>query len=201
MGDPRKHRKKYTTPAHPWQKDRIVEEGELIKAYGLKNKSEIYRARSILKKFQTQAKAFVAVKTEQEELEKKQFIDKMKAFGFIKKDDPSEVLDSTLGDILERRLQTIVCRKGFARSMKQARQFITHRHVLVNDKVITMPSYKVTKDGEKRVTFKAVSTLANDEHPERVLIERKVKPKRDERDRRFGGGRKPFKRRGPPRKK
>jgi len=38
MGDPRKLRKKYNTPMHPWQGQRIKEENEILKQYGLKNK-------------------------------------------------------------------------------------------------------------------------------------------------------------------
>jgi small subunit ribosomal protein S4 len=188
MGDPRKQRKKYSTPMSPWQKERIVEEVELLKSYGLKNKAEIYRARSLLKKYQVQAKKFVTIKTEQEELEKQQFLGKMKSFGFVKADDASEVLGLTLGDILERRLQTILHRKGLARSMKQARQFITHRHVLIGDRMITIPSYKVTLEDEKRISFVVSSNLANDEHPERVILEKKEKPEK-KMDKRPGRGR------------
>ena len=43
MGDPRKIRKKYETPTHPWQKDRIDEEKTLTIEFGLKNKKEIWR--------------------------------------------------------------------------------------------------------------------------------------------------------------
>ena len=42
MGSPKKPRKKYSTPSHPWQKIRIEEEKELLKEYGLKNKKEKY---------------------------------------------------------------------------------------------------------------------------------------------------------------
>ena len=41
MGDPKKIRKSYRTPSHPWQKQRIVEEDELLKTYGIKNKTHI----------------------------------------------------------------------------------------------------------------------------------------------------------------
>jgi small subunit ribosomal protein S4 len=34
MGDPRKRKKKYETPTHPWQKDRIDDEKELRRKYG-----------------------------------------------------------------------------------------------------------------------------------------------------------------------
>ncbi|MCK5025107.1 MAG: hypothetical protein KAS15_00850, partial [Nanoarchaeota archaeon] len=94
-------------------------------------------------------------------------------------------------DILERRLQTILHRSGRARSMKQARQFITHRHIIISKKKITMPSYMVTLDQEKQIFFVENSNLAKEDHPERVIIvkkEKKAPPK--------GRGRFDFKKRG-----
>ena len=44
MGDPKKLRKKYTPPRHPWQGSRILAENGLVKEHGLKNKKEIYKA-------------------------------------------------------------------------------------------------------------------------------------------------------------
>ncbi|MEA3514217.1 MAG: 30S ribosomal protein S4 [Nanoarchaeota archaeon] len=197
MGDPKKQRKTFSTPSHPWNKDRIVEENELAKDYGLGNKKEIYKANSILKGYLKLAKRFATVKTEQDKLEKSHFLAKLKSFGFTDEDDISKALDITLKDILERRLQTILHRSGRARSMKQARQFITHRHIIIGKKKITMPSYMVTLDHEKQISFVENSNLAKDDHPERVIIvkkEKKAPPK--------GRGRFDFKKMGgraPPR--
>ena len=44
---------------------------------------------------------------------------------------------------LERRLDNIVYRLSFAKSRMMARQFVTHGHVFVNDKKMSIPSYKV----------------------------------------------------------
>ena len=44
MGDPKRLRKKYETPSHPWEEERIKRETELMKKYGLKNKREIWKA-------------------------------------------------------------------------------------------------------------------------------------------------------------
>jgi len=74
-------------------------------------------------------------------------------------------------DVLNRRLQSIVYRKGFARSAKQARQFIVHRHVIINDKEMTVPGYLVSLAEEHGVSFKTKSSLADEEHPERVSPE------------------------------
>src|SRR5712692_8030262 len=41
MGDPRKPRKAYQTPRHPWRKDQLEEELHLVGDYGLRNKREL----------------------------------------------------------------------------------------------------------------------------------------------------------------
>ncbi|MFI0367745.1 30S ribosomal protein S4 [Actinomadura sp. 1N219] len=45
---------------------------------------------------------------------------------------------------LERRLDAIVLRAGFARTIYQARQFVVHRHILVNGRRVDRPSYRVS---------------------------------------------------------
>ncbi|MGY1729242.1 30S ribosomal protein S4 [Geodermatophilus sp. SYSU D01062] len=44
---------------------------------------------------------------------------------------------------LESRLDATVLRAGFARTIYQARQFVTHRHVLVNGRRVDRPSYRL----------------------------------------------------------
>jgi len=58
------------------------------------------------------------------------------------KGDTEELLLS----LLERRLDNIVYRLGFAKSRTMARQFVSHGHVLVNSKKMSIPSYQVQKD-------------------------------------------------------
>ncbi|MEE2778023.1 MAG: 30S ribosomal protein S4 [Acidobacteriota bacterium] len=53
-----------------------------------------------------------------------------------------------LVQILETRLDSLVLRSRFARTIYQARQVVTHRHILVNDKIVKSPSYQV-KPGDK----------------------------------------------------
>ncbi len=45
--------------------------------------------------------------------------------------------------LLERRLDNVVYRLGFAKSRAQARQFVNHGHIAVNGKKVTIPSYKM----------------------------------------------------------
>ena len=46
--------------------------------------------------------------------------------------------------LLERRLDNVVFRMGFARTRKEARQVVDHKHVMVNGKVVNIPSYLVS---------------------------------------------------------
>ena len=50
--------------------------------------------------------------------------------------------------LLERRLDSVVFRMGFARTRREARQIVDHKHVLVNGKCINIPSYLI-KAGDK----------------------------------------------------
>lgn len=54
------------------------------------------------------------------------------------------VTGANLIKLLERRLDNIVFRLGFAASRKEARQLVLHRHFLVNDKLVNIPSYLVS---------------------------------------------------------
>lgn len=48
-----------------------------------------------------------------------------------------------LVELLEMRLDALVLRAGFGRTMFQTRQAVTHRHILVDGKIVDRPSYKV----------------------------------------------------------
>lgn len=54
------------------------------------------------------------------------------------------MVGENLMTLLELRLDNIIFRMGFARTRREARQVVTHRHVLVNGKVVNIPSYKVS---------------------------------------------------------
>lgn len=171
MGDPKKPRKKYQGPSHPWQKQRIIDEKELVIAYGLKNKQELWKMGTLVKQIAAKAKRVIARTGEQASKEEKQLIEKLVRLGLLQSTAKiDDVLGLTLKNILERRLQTLVFKKNMARSIKQARQFITHRHVKVSGKKITSPSYLVPIDQEQGIIFSETSTLQSEEHPERTLI-------------------------------
>jgi small subunit ribosomal protein S4 len=59
---------------------------------------------------------------------------------------------------LERRLDNVVFRAGFAQSRDQARQLVTHGHILVNGKKVTIPSYQVKIGDEIRIREGSLKT-------------------------------------------
>jgi len=176
MGDPKKQKKKYQTPLHPWQKLRIEEEKEIIKSYGLKNKKEIWKMNSFLRKINHQIKKLTSLQNKQAELEKKKILDRLQKLGLATKtSNLDEILGLTLKNIMERRLQTVLVRKFIASSMNQARQFITHKHVAVNGKKITSPSYLVSVIEENSISFSSNSPFSDANHPARSIVRKEIK--------------------------
>jgi len=62
---------------------------------------------------------------------------------FRSADRAKGVTGGNLVALLERRLDNVVYRLGFAGNRKEARIFVTHRHFLVNGKKVNIPSYRV----------------------------------------------------------
>jgi small subunit ribosomal protein S4 len=191
MGDPRKLRAVYAGPSHPWQLERIEAEKILVREYGLKNKRELYKANSKVKNFTFIAKKLIASEGKQADLEKQQLFAMLHKLGLIgNSTNLDDVLSLQPKDLLERRLQTVIFRKGIARSVKQARQFISHEHIMINNKKITSPGYLVSVVDESGIAVVPSSTLASADHPERVAIQKKVhKPRPKPRDGRRERGR------------
>ncbi|MBI2672047.1 30S ribosomal protein S4 [Candidatus Woesearchaeota archaeon] len=176
MGDPKKSKKKYSKPSHPWQGARIKEEAELAKKYGLKNKKELWKMTSIIKKVKEQARLLIAGHTEQHKKEEKQLINRLARLNIIAENaNLDDVLGLTSDSIFNRRLQTLVFKSGLTKSISQARQFIIHRHIAVNGKVMSVPSYLVKKDEEVKISFYKNSKLNNEDHPERNKPQTEVK--------------------------
>ncbi|MEK6934642.1 MAG: 30S ribosomal protein S4, partial [Nanoarchaeota archaeon] len=177
MGDPRRLKKKYSGPQHPWEATRIEQEKKLIEAYGLKNKKEIWKSSSFLRKIKSQVKTLIASTTEQAKKEEKQLLKKLQKLNLLDANAKIEdVLNLKIENILDRRLQSQVYKRGLARTPKQARQFVTHGHIQILDHEVNIPSYLVEMEEEAKIIFSPTSELKNEDHPERV-VEKKEKSK------------------------
>ena len=62
---------------------------------------------------------------------------------YAKADRMKGMTGENLMVLLERRLDNVIFRLGFARTRKEARQIVDHKHVLVNGKQVNIPSYLI----------------------------------------------------------
>jgi len=180
MGGIKKIRKKYSKPSHPWRIARIDEENALGKEYGNPKKTEIWKNISKLESFKNQAKKLSTLNNPQSVKEKENLFLKLQGYNLIKQGDSSDaILGVTLKDILNRRLQTIIFKKGLAKSMKQARQLIVHRHILIHNTIVSSPSYLVRVSEENSIEISPKSPFYDVNHAERIKApgKKKEKPK------------------------
>lgn len=138
--------KQYETPVRGWQEDRIATESDIQEDYGLANKREVWKAKSTVRTFRQKARDLNA--EEDPEMEE-DLIDKLVSLDILDEEaELHDILDIDVEDVLERRLQTVVYRRGLAETMKEARQLVSHGHIVVGDRRTTIPGYLVTTDEE-----------------------------------------------------
>ncbi|MFX1518941.1 MAG: 30S ribosomal protein S4 [Promethearchaeota archaeon] len=169
MGDPKFPKKKYKKPFQPWQKDRMAIELELVGKYGLRNKKEYLRHEAYLRKIREQTRQILAVlETEKREKAEKELISRLARLGLISKEAViDDVLSLTTEGLLKRRLQTIVFRLGFAKSIHHARQLLAHGHIALRSQKVTSPSRLMLKEEENELTYAVASPYMEENHPER----------------------------------
>jgi small subunit ribosomal protein S4 len=181
MGYPGKNHKQYQTPKRPFEKTRIEDENRLMIEYGLRNKREVWKAASHLRRYRKAARDLLALKSTGTDravfdAKKGELIGHMQRLGLLGPDaDIDNVLSLKVQNQLERRLQTLVYRQGLARSPKQARQIITHGHIAVNGKRMTIPGYRVLTAEETQISYYGKSSMADSGHAERARISKVVR--------------------------
>ncbi|MEN3048346.1 MAG: 30S ribosomal protein S4 [Candidatus Caldarchaeales archaeon] len=149
MGDPKRPRKTYETPRHPWKADRLTDELRLVGEYGLRNKRELWKAQAVLRKYRKIARSLFVLTGEERMRRESELIRTLAKYGLVSENATADdVLKLTVRDILERRLQTIVYRMGLARTVYHARQLIIHGHVAMGDQVVRVPGRLVEKGEE-----------------------------------------------------
>jgi len=163
MGDPKKPRKKWERPGHPWIKERLLEEMEYVGKYGLRNKRELWNAQTLLRQIRNKAKALLALPPEERAVREAALSAKLYKMGILNVEHGTidNILGLTIDDILQRRLQTVVYRKGLARTIHEARQLIVHRHIAIGGKVVNSPGYLVSRDEENLIDFAYNSPFRN----------------------------------------
>jgi small subunit ribosomal protein S4 len=167
MGGIRKPKKKYVAPGHPWQKTRLADELIYVGEYGLRNKRELWRHRTMLARFRSTARDLVALPAESRGTRDEQLRNHVNRLALIdKKSQLDDILNLTIRDILERRLQTQVVRQGLAKSMHHARQLIVHGHIALENHRVTSPGMLMHRGQEKKLAYAPDSPYRQPNHPE-----------------------------------
>lgn len=76
---------------------------------------------------------------------------------YKKADQMKGMTGENLMIMLERRLDNVIFRMGFARTRREARQVVGHKHVLVNGKTVNIPSYLIKAGDVIEISEKARS--------------------------------------------
>ncbi len=149
----RKH-KTYSRPKRPFDKVRIEEEGKIKEEFGLKNKTEIWKAEARVNDIREKAKRLIKSSAQ----DQKVLFEKLQKLGF-KVNSIGEALSLDKKDYLNKRLQTIVAKKKIAPTIKSARQLITHRKILVDGRVVDSPSYIIPVDLENKIAVRKTNKI------------------------------------------
>jgi small subunit ribosomal protein S4 len=169
MGDPRKQKKKYIAPKKPFDSDRFEQELQMIGVYGLRNKKELWKHRTELSNYRRQARELLALPVSEREQLERDLVNKLTRLGILTTEPTLDhVLDLTMENLLERRLQTIVFRKGLAASMHHARQLVTHGHIALDAARVNTPQRLITVGEEARIQYTTKSSLNDASHPARI---------------------------------
>jgi small subunit ribosomal protein S4 len=132
----------------------LAQELYLLGTFGLRNKRELWKSQTHLSSIRKQARTLLAA-TEQVRLrEEKRLLDSLRKSGLVSEAATlDDILSLTVEDLLSRRLQTMVFKKGMALSPLHARQLIVHGHVSVGNRIITIPGYEVGHSEEGTIAL------------------------------------------------
>ena len=149
MGDTKNFRRGWRKPKRPFNFELKMEELKTLGTFGLKTKRELWKARTELSRVRNQARSLLALRQEVRDREEPILIHSLSRI--------DDVLNLEIDDLLSRRLQTIVMKKFYFKSPYQARQAISHGHVIIGDRVVNIPSYVVKVDEEDKVKLTSES--------------------------------------------
>merc|ERR1711924_160770 len=155
----------------PFEKERLDTELKLIGQYGLRNKKEIWRVRLALAKIRSTSRTLLT-KDEKDPsriFEGQALMRRMIRYGILEEDKQrlDYVLALSLENFMERRLQTLVFKRGLAKSIHHARVLIRQRHIRVGRQIVNVPSFMVRVESQPHIEF-AVSSPLGGGRPGRV---------------------------------
>ncbi len=154
MGAPKRNRKKYEKPKRIWDLQRIKKDSAFIREYGLKNRRELWKVQTQLSRLRGNVRLLLSGR-ESNPAEESNIISYLLKKGILVGEAPTleNVLDLNENAFMNRRLQTVVFKRGLARTIRQARQLIVHGFIAIDKKKVTRPSYMLDKDEDSKVSY------------------------------------------------
>ena len=139
-------------PKRPLNYDLLNEELYVLGTFGLKNKRELWKAHTELSRIRNQARSLLALTQEVRNKKEPTLMKSLARIGLVTENSTlDDVLNLKVTDVLSRRLQTVIQKKVSIKSPYLARQAVVHGHVMIGERVITVPSYTVTVEEENQV--------------------------------------------------
>ena len=152
MGDPKTPRRVWKKPKRPLNYDLLMDELKTLGAFGLKTKRELWKTQTELSRVRLHARSLLALRQEIRERKEPILIQSLSKIGLVDENSTlDDVLNLQVTDLLSRRLQTIAQKKLYFKTPYQARQAIVHGHVMIGDRVVTIPSYIVKTEEEAKI--------------------------------------------------
>ena len=152
MGDTKNFRRVWKKPKRPLNFDLKMEELKILGTFGLKTKRELWKARTELSRVRNQARSLLALRQEVRDKEEPNLIQSLTKVGYVQPNATlDDVLNLEISDLFSRRLQTVVQKKFYFKTPYQARQAVSHGHILIGDRIVNIPSYVVSVDEEPKV--------------------------------------------------
>lgn len=153
MGSAKRNRRKYEKPKEIWNLERIKGDGSMVEQYGLKNMRELWKAQTEISRIRRNARLLLSGEAGYENI-RERMLNRLQRIGLARPGATvDDLLDLKENSLLERRLQTIVFRKGLAKTIKQARQLTVHGFISVNGKKVSRPGFLVEVDMEKAIAY------------------------------------------------
>ena len=160
MGDIKNFRRVWKKPKRPLNFDLKMDELKILGTFGLKTKRELWKARTELSRVRNQARTLLALRQDVREQKEPILMNSLSKVGYVQSDATlDDVLNLEINDLLARRLQTIVQKKFYFKTPYQARQAVSHGHVLIGDQIVNIPSYLVNVDEEDKVNLTSESVF------------------------------------------
>jgi small subunit ribosomal protein S4 len=159
MGDTKNFRKFWKKPKRPFNYDLKMEELKIVGTFGLKTKRELWKARTELSRVRNQARSLLALRQEDREQKEPILMNSLSRIGLVGQNATlDDVLNLEINDLLSRRLQSIIMKKFYFKTPYQARQAISHGHVIIDDRIVNIPSYivKVEEEDKVKLTDKSI---------------------------------------------